>query len=205
MIERESSPLIVHVVHRFAIGGLENGVVNLINRLPHDAWRHVVVSLTDVDRQFARRVLRSDVQYVALHKGPGHAVSLYPTMYRLFRSLRPAIVHTRNLAALEASVPAWAARVPARIHGEHGWDIHDLDGSARRYQWVRRLYRPFVTRYVALSPDLARYLRERAGIPADPVAPDEKGLSQPFRPWLLGIVEVNAKPRTVAQQAAKLR
>ncbi len=27
-------PLIAHVVYRFDIGGLENGVVNLINRLP---------------------------------------------------------------------------------------------------------------------------------------------------------------------------
>ena len=34
----------------------------------------------------------------------------------------------------------------------------DLDGSSRKYQWVRRLYRPFVTQYIALSRDLERYL-----------------------------------------------
>jgi sugar transferase (PEP-CTERM/EpsH1 system associated) len=32
---------------------------------------------------------------------------------------------------------------------------------------VRRAFRPFVTRYVALSPDLERYLQERVGIPAE--------------------------------------
>jgi len=162
-----SCSLVVHVVYRFAIGGLENGIVNLINRLPAESWRHVVVSLTEVDDRFFRRITRGDVSYVALHKGPGHALRLYPELFMLFRKLRPAIVHTRNLAALEACVPAWAARVPARIHGEQGWDVHDLDGSNRRYRWLRRAYRPFVTRYVAVSPELARHLQERVGVPAN--------------------------------------
>jgi sugar transferase (PEP-CTERM/EpsH1 system associated) len=160
-------PLVVHVLFRFAIGGLENGVVNLINRLPHREWRHAVVSLTDVDPAFAQRVTRPDVTYVSLAKGAGHLLRHYPRLLKLFRDLRPAIVHTRNLAALEAVVPAWAARVPARVHGEHGRDVNDLDGTRRRYQWVRRAYRPFVTRYVALAPDLERYLEERIGIPSD--------------------------------------
>ncbi len=158
------APLIAHVVYRFGVGGLENGVVNLINRLPAQSWRHAVVSLTDVDPAFSKRVLREDVHYTALGKGPGHAFPLYPKLFRLSRELRPAIVHTRNLAALEASAPAWAAGVPARVHGEHGRDINDLDGSSVRYQWVRRAFSPFVTRYVALSPDLDRYLREQVGL-----------------------------------------
>ena len=160
------APLIVHVVYRFGVGGLENGVVNLINRLPAQSWRHAVLSLTDIDPGFAARVERADVKYIALGKGRGHAFPLYPRIFRLFRELRPAIVHTRNLAALEASVPAWAAVVPARVHGEHGRDVADLDGSSKRYQWVRRAFSPFVTRYVALSPDLERYLRERVGLAA---------------------------------------
>ncbi len=150
--------LIVHVVYRFAVGGLENGLVNLINRLPPKRWRHAVVSLTSVDAQFAERVARDDVQFVALGKGEGHAIHLYPRLFRLFRSLAPRIVHTRNLAALEAAVPAWLARVPVRIHGEHGRDIDDLDGTSVRRRRVRRAFAPFVTRYVAVSPDLAQYL-----------------------------------------------
>jgi sugar transferase (PEP-CTERM/EpsH1 system associated) len=158
-------PMIVHVVHRFAVGGLENGVVNLINRLPAQSWRHAVVSLTDVDPAFAARISSSNVRCVALHKAPGHAVRLYPRLVALLRELKPAIVHTRNLAALEAALPAWIAGVPARLHGEHGRDVGDLDGSNVRYQRLRRLFRPFVTRYVALSPDLERYLHDRIGVP----------------------------------------
>jgi sugar transferase (PEP-CTERM/EpsH1 system associated) len=160
-----SPPLIVHIVYRLATGGLENGVVNLINRLPAQSWRHAIVSLTDVDSAFAARISRGNVRCIALNKEPGHGFRLYPTIVRLLRELRPAIVHTRNLAALEAVVPAWIAGVPARIHGEHGRDVGDLDGSSVRYQRVRRLFRPFVTRYIAVSPDLRRYLHERVGVP----------------------------------------
>ncbi|NDP41105.1 MAG: TIGR03088 family PEP-CTERM/XrtA system glycosyltransferase [Aromatoleum sp.] len=177
------APLIVHVVYRFAVGGLENGVVNLINRLPPQSWRHAVLSLTDVDPDFAARITRADVPCIAMRKGPGHAHRLYPRIYRLLRELGPAIVHTRNLAALEASVPAWAARVAARVHGEHGRDVNDLDGARVRYQWVRRAFRPFVTRYVALSPDLERYLVDRVGIPAARVEQIYNGVDTArFRP-----------------------
>ncbi len=156
-------PCIAHVVYRFDVGGLENGVVNLVNHLPSDSYRHAIVAMTEVT-DFRERIRRDDVQFFSLHKGPGHGFRLYPRLFKLFRDLAPAIVHTRNLAALEASVPAWLAGVPARVHGEHGRDVGDLDGSNRRYQRVRRLYSPFVSRYVALSKDLADYLRGPVGI-----------------------------------------
>ncbi|MCX7893484.1 MAG: TIGR03088 family PEP-CTERM/XrtA system glycosyltransferase [Burkholderiales bacterium] len=161
--------LVAHVVYRFDVGGLENGVVNLINRMPADRWRHAVVALTEIAEPFRARIGRPDVTYVALAKKPGHLFAEYPRLYRLFRTLAPAIVHTRNLAALEASVPAWLARVPVRVHGEHGWDVHDPAGKRRRYQLVRRAYRPFVSKYIALSRDIESYLEHKVGVPADAV------------------------------------
>ncbi len=157
-------PCIAHVVYRFDVGGLENGVVNLVNRLPPESYRHVIVALTDVT-DFRYRVVRDDVRFIELRKSPGHGYRLFPRLYRLFREVAPDIVHTRNLAALEATVPALAAGVAIRIHGEHGRDVGDLDGTNRRYRLVRRLYRPFVTKYVALSKDLERYLAGPIGVP----------------------------------------
>ncbi|WP_238455858.1 TIGR03088 family PEP-CTERM/XrtA system glycosyltransferase [Azohydromonas lata] len=157
-------PLVLHVVYRFDTGGLENGIVNLINHMPLQAYRHAVLSLTAVT-DFSRRVQRKDVSFIALQKGPGHAIGLYPRMYRLFRELRPAVVHTNNIAALECAVPAWAAGVPLRIHSEHGWDVSDLHGSNPRYQKVRRLYRPFVSHFVAVASDIQRYLVEKVRVP----------------------------------------
>jgi sugar transferase (PEP-CTERM/EpsH1 system associated) len=177
------APLIVHVVYRFGIGGLENGIVNLVNRLPNERWRHAIVSLTEICGGFAERIERDDVIYVELGKRPGHLVRDYPRLYRLFRQLEPAVVHTRNLAALEAAVPAWAARVPVRIHGEHGWSDQDPDGRRRRYRVVRRMYRPFVNRYVALSRHIADYLEQGVGVPRTRVSQIYNGVdTERFRP-----------------------
>jgi sugar transferase (PEP-CTERM/EpsH1 system associated) len=164
MSQASSPPLIAHVVYRFDVGGLENGVVNLINRLPASRWRHAVISLTQIAPTMLARVTRPDVTCASLDKGPGHLVPLYPRLVRLFRELRPAIVHTRNLAALEAVVPARLARVPAVVHGEHGRDADDIDGRNVRNLWTRRLFSPFVSRYVALSAELEHHLGGRVGI-----------------------------------------
>lgn len=67
---------------------------------------------------------------------------IYPQLFRLFRRLRPAIVHSRNLAAMEVVIPALLASVPVRIHSEHGRDVDDLDGSSKKHQWLRRIYAP---------------------------------------------------------------
>ena len=160
----DARPLVVHVVYRFDTGGLENGIVNLINHMPPETCRHAIVALTHVT-DFRHRIRRSDVEFFALDKPPGHGVWLYPRLFRLFRALRPDIVHSRNMAALEVLVPAWAAGVRVRIHGEHGRDVGDLDGTHRGYQWLRRVYKPFVSHYLALSRDLAEYLARKVHVP----------------------------------------
>lgn len=157
-------PLVAHVVYRFDTGGLENGVVNLINRMT--GFRHAVIAVTEVAPAFAVRVTRPDTAYVELRKPPGHGWRVYGPFVQAVRRLQPAIVHTRNLAALEMQLPAWACGVRGRVHGEHGRDVEDLDGTSRRHQWMRRVFRPFVGHHVALSADLAEYLRRRVGVPA---------------------------------------
>ncbi|HMW17884.1 MAG TPA: TIGR03088 family PEP-CTERM/XrtA system glycosyltransferase [Accumulibacter sp.] len=151
-------PLVAHVVYRFDVGGLENGVVNLINHFPAEKYRHAVISLTEIS-DFRNRIWQPNVGFFSLKKPPGHGFWIYPQLFSLFKKIKPTIVHSRNLAALEVVVPALLAGVPVRIHGEHGRDMVDLDGSNIKYQWLRRAYSPFVTHYITLSRDLDQYLK----------------------------------------------
>ena len=160
----DNRPLLAHVLYRFAIGGLENGVVNLINHLPADRYRHAIICVTDHDSQFAKRLQRPDVSIYELHKQPGLDLAVWWRLYKLLRQLRPALIHTRNLSALEALVPARLAGVPARLHSEHGRDANDVDGNNVRYQRLRRWLLPLAQRVVALSHELADYLRNKVGI-----------------------------------------
>lgn len=160
----DERPLVLHVMHRFDTGGLENGIVNLINHMPPYLYRHAVLALTEVT-EFKQRIRRNDVDFISLHKPPGQGFWQFPRLYRLFCQLRPQIVHSRNLAALEVQAPAWAAGVPVRIHGEHGRDLNDKDGKSLAYQHARRLYKPLVHHYTALSRDLRNYLVEKVNVP----------------------------------------
>jgi sugar transferase (PEP-CTERM/EpsH1 system associated) len=150
----------VHLLHRFDTGGLENGVVNLINSLPQ--FRHAVVAITEIT-DFKDRVKAPGTRFIALHKPPGQGLWLYAKVYRLLRELKPAVVHTRNLGALEFQLPAWAARVPLRLHSEHGWDMDDLGGISRRNQRLRRFYGWPVHHFIALSGAIERYLTGPVG------------------------------------------
>ena len=195
----DKRPLVLHVMHRFDTGGLENGVVNLINHMPSQAYRHAVLALTEVT-DFSQRIQRKDVEFISLRKPPGHGVWQYAKLFKLFRQLRPAIVHSRNLAALEVQMPAWAARAPVRIHGEHGRDVGDLDGSNVTYQRVRRFYKPFVHHYVALSRDLAGYLEDKVQVPQAKITQAFNGVdTQRFQPAAEGPLAIAGCPFDPAQ------
>jgi sugar transferase (PEP-CTERM/EpsH1 system associated) len=161
-------PLIAHLVFRFDYGGLENGVVNVVNGLPESAFRHVIIALTQTS-DFSKRIARTDVAVHALDKQPGKDPAAYVRLFRLLKKLAPDIVHTRNLATLEGAVIARLAGVPYRIHGEHGWDVYDPDGTSRKYRAMRRLASPAISRFVTVSRELERWLTSTVGIRSDKI------------------------------------
>lgn len=138
-------------------------LATMISRTPPGRYRHVLICLTGIfDPDF--ELAASPIPIFCLNKRPGHDPVSYMRLYRLLRRLRPAILHTRNIGTVDGQFIAWLAGVPARIHGAHGRDIYDLDGS--KYLWLRRAMMPFIDRYIAVSRDLGRWLIETAAIPS---------------------------------------
>src|SRR5258708_5679912 len=163
MTDSGRPPVVAHIIQRLAVGGLENGLVNLINHMPEDRYRHVIVCLADAT-DYSRWIRKKDVAVFALDQRQGHDFGVHRRLLKLLRRLRPAIVHTRNLAALEFQAIAALAGVPGRVHGEHGRDMYDLDGTNLKYNLLRKAVRPLVQRYTAVSVDLAQWLIDRIGI-----------------------------------------
>lgn len=179
-------PVVCHVVHllyRFDAGGLENVVVQLVNNLPHDEFRHTVVALTDAAPAFIQRISRSDVEVISLGKGPGQPFWLYPKFFKTLRRLKPDVLHTCNLAALEFTPVAALLSVTCRVHAEHGMDTAELSGKGSRYLTLRRFFQRFVHEQIAVSEALAEYLRSRVGVAAARVHLIPNGVdTQQFRP-----------------------
>ncbi|MDO9450583.1 MAG: TIGR03088 family PEP-CTERM/XrtA system glycosyltransferase [Rugosibacter sp.] len=155
---------VVHLVYRFATGGLENVIVQLANGLPSTEFRHTIMAISEADATFAARITRSDVEVIALHKPPGQPFKLYPQVYRLLKKLKPDVLHSCNLAAMEFSPMAALAGVPLRVHAEHGWDVGELGGQNSRYRFLRRLYKPFVHEFIAVAEPQRDYLKNSIGV-----------------------------------------
>jgi hypothetical protein len=100
------------------------------------------------------------------NKRPGQPFGLYPKVYRLLRRLKPDVLHSCNLAAMEFAPMAALARMPLRVHAEHGWDVGELGGSNARYRFLRRLYKPFVHEFIAVAEPQRDYLLNQIGVPA---------------------------------------
>src|SRR3974377_53849 len=156
-------PLVAHVIHHLATGGMENGLVNLINRMPESRYRHAVICMADYS-DFRFRIRRQDVEIFALHKRAGHDPVMQWRLMRLLQRLRPAILHSRNLGGLDSLLPGTIAGVKGRIPGEHRRDERDPEGASRRMIWLRRAHSPLVSHYVTVSKDLSRYLTDKVGI-----------------------------------------
>jgi len=161
----DTRPLVLHVIHQLAMGGMENNLVNLINRMPASGFRHAIACVEDFS-DFRSRLVKPDVEVFALHRSRVGVQRLRLELFRLCRRLRPRIVHSRNRSGLDALLPARLAGVRYRVHGEHGWDVGDLHGESWKLMLLRRLHAPLVSRYITVSKDLERYLIRRVGVAA---------------------------------------
>ncbi|WP_394778178.1 TIGR03088 family PEP-CTERM/XrtA system glycosyltransferase [Undibacterium sp.] len=159
-------PLVVHLVYRLDFGGLETVLAECVNRMPADKYRHAIVCLTDYTA-FSQKITRPGVEIHALHKPAGLGLGTHVKLWKLLRKLRPTILHTYNLAAIEYSFTAAMAGVPVRIHAEHGRDLSDPQGKNPKHNMLRRLLIPFIDCYVPVSRDLRQWLKDVIGVPED--------------------------------------
>lgn len=170
---RHSKPHIVHVVHWLRVAGLENGVVNLINRL-HGTQQHTVVCVADTG-PLANR-LPADVEVIDLSRRFQRDVLFPWRLSRILRGLNPDIVHSRNWGTIDAVLAARLAGVAIAVHGEHGRESIDPLGRNRSRKVLRRVFAPMISRFVTVSDDLKRWLIADVGIPSDKVVRIHNGV-----------------------------
>ncbi|MEH6433569.1 TIGR03088 family PEP-CTERM/XrtA system glycosyltransferase [Massilia sp. DD77] len=183
---RPAPPLVVHLIYRLDIGGLETLLVDIINRMPAHSYRHAIVCLTDYT-DFAQRITRPGVELIALHKQPGLGLGIHLVLWRLLRRLRPAILHTYNFGTMEYAATGFAAGVPVRVHAEHGRDARDPEGLNPKHNLLRRCAAPFIDRIVPVSQDLRRWLGEVVGIAERKLVLIDNGVdTERFHPALAG-------------------
>ena len=171
-----SSPLkVLHVVHSLGVGGLENGVVNLINRLDSEKYSHVICCLTHSGK-LAERLQSQAVEVVEVGLCADRFRFPLMKLRKLFLQFQPDIVHTRGWSTVDAILAGKLAGVKRVIHGEHGREAYDTEGLNWKRNAIRRALAPCVDRFVAVSEDLRRWLTGTVGISQKKVVTIQNGV-----------------------------
>lgn len=174
---------IMHVVRRgFADGGMENGIVNVANRLPADSYRVSICAL-DSQETFSSRISRTDSEYHLLPKlGSGIDWGLVHRLAKLFRSSNTDLVHSHNWGTFLYAVLAAKLAGVRIIHGEHGKNEGEIDNESAVKYWTKSLLGRRVDRLVTVSRVLASEW-EKYGVPASKIQWIPNGVdTERFRP-----------------------
>ncbi|MFK8030980.1 MAG: TIGR03088 family PEP-CTERM/XrtA system glycosyltransferase [Gammaproteobacteria bacterium] len=210
-----SEPIhIAHIIYRLAIGGMENGVVNLVNRMD-SRFVHHIISLTDAT-EFQQRITNPDVRISTLNKKPGKDLGSYWRLWKLLRSRPVDIVHTRNFGTVDCGLIARLAGVKTLVHSEHGWDMSDLSGGNPKYIRLRRWLAPLATRWMAVSANIRDWLEHTVGVRADKLEhiyngvdaerfqPATDSRSDALRAGFVGRLEDVKNPQSMLRAMARL-
>lgn len=155
---------ICHVVLSLRPGGLENGVVNVVNGLDPREFISSVCCLRELG-SFADRITAPGAAVRSMGSAGGTDLRLLFRLARRLRTMKIDIVHTRNLEAfLYGAIAAKIAGTPRLIHSEHGRTFPErphrawlqrrlLKGTDYAFAVSERLKTDLV-REIGLQPDL---------------------------------------------------
>jgi sugar transferase (PEP-CTERM/EpsH1 system associated) len=149
---------VLHVLLSLEPGGLENGVVNVINRLDRARFESSVCCLKRAG-EFARRIEDPRVVVHEMDWRGGNDPRLALRLAGLLRRTRPHVVHTRNVEPFfYGFAGAMLARVPALVHSEHGRTFDDRPARFAVQRWMSRHTDAIFAVSGQLKADLVRHV-----------------------------------------------
>lgn len=154
---------VLHVLHGLPRGGLENGVVNLLNRLPAQEFEHAVCCL-DLRGEMAQRI-ETAVEIFELHRKP-HDYQLPFRLAALVRNWRPDIIHCRNW---NTWLDSCAAHLIDRRRAKLVWSFHgfaDGDNFPLRRRVISNMLARVTDYLFAVCKDSAQRYAKVARVPA---------------------------------------
>lgn len=156
---------VMHVVESLGVGGLENCLVNLVQRSDPSRFEHIVCAVRQLG-PMAERLEGGRAQVLCLGQNGGKLSSQLHPLLRCIRQVKPHVVHSRNWGAIEAVIAArWAGSCSA-IHSEYGLDKSNCDRESLRRKCFRRLAFELAHRVFTVSSHLRELLARRTGFPA---------------------------------------
>lgn len=154
-----------HTIHAFREGGMERGILNLINYGDWERFAHAILCLTEAGA-FAEQITAPKCQLVEFHKQEGNDLRLPVRIATAARQYHVDILHARGWPTLiETALAGWMARVPRTIYGFHGKTMQDLQGWGLKRRLLQRLMIRCYDQVVTLNSLMRTNLATSSGLP----------------------------------------
>ena len=145
---------VLHTIGRLEFGGMQSGVLKVVNQVDRYLFRPSLVSLRGFD-QNARDRLATDVNFAVIARKQGRDWRLVLKLAAYFSKEKVQIVHSHNWETwLYTFLAARYAGVPVIIHGEHGLEADRLSDSKARLAFKTMLARQ-TDHLTTVSQDIA--------------------------------------------------
>ncbi len=173
----------MHVVDTWAVGGLQNGVSNLIARMDAGQFENVVCAMRAVDSANLQQAPKGRTCVISLSREESNRRFQIGALARKIREVKPDIVHTRNWGTFEALLSARRVGGCSLVHSEHGIDWDTTAKESWRRRLCRRVAFQLADRVLAVSHQLKNLHANRTGFPVRKIGVIHNGVdSRRFSP-----------------------
>lgn len=166
---------IMHLVDSLGKGGMENGLVNLTQRMDPGRFEHVIYAIRALGEN-VDRLPKDRVRVICQGKKESDSRIQVAALARAIEAVKPDVVHSRNWPAIEAAVAGWWKRSCSVVHSEHGLDAASVKSEPRRRIYFRRLAFALADRVLAVSYQLRDLHAQRTGFPASKITVIHNGV-----------------------------
>jgi sugar transferase (PEP-CTERM/EpsH1 system associated) len=162
----------MHLVFTLGPGGMEHGVVKIVNGLDPSDVVSSICSTTPADPGM-RTAVHPAVPVIELKRRTGNDPAVVWAITRVLRRERPDILHTHAWGTLlEGIVAGRLAGVPAIVHGEHGTlQLRSRQVALQRWAWRQ------VDQVLSVSSRLAERMSDEVGVPLDRIRVIRNGVN----------------------------
>jgi len=155
---------IMQIIPEFDLAGAEIMTENLLISLSKMGCEVYGVSLYNKKTAITERLENQNIQMFYLNKKKGMDLKIYVKLYKLFKKVKPHVIHTHRYILPYTTPIAMLARVPKRIHTVHSIAEKEVRRNRRKIHVF--FYKHCKVVPVAISPSVKEsILREYRFLP----------------------------------------
>jgi len=152
MLKYRNTMKILHLIDTFGIGGMENVLINLINKMNESKYNHFICCY-NADDNFIQRLSRTDTDITILKKRKGNDLTIPFKIAKICNRKQIDIIHARGWTMYAEGLLASkiSPSVKGFIYGFHGKTFEDVLNKKRRRMFMEWFLARFTARIVTLS------------------------------------------------------